>query len=133
MPHHPDYRSPADLFTPTGPWSILAEVGPFVFLAGMRGIDPATDRLVDGEEERVRQVFHNIERAAAAAGAGLRDVMRLTVYVTDMDRHRPVVNRVQEEFWSGGFPPRTIVEVSRLNQDDWVEVEATLYRPDGAG
>jgi 2-iminobutanoate/2-iminopropanoate deaminase len=57
-------------------------------------------------------------------------VMRLTVFVTDMKAHRPLVNQVQREFWGDGpYPPRTIVEVSGLNQDDFVEVEATLYRP----
>jgi enamine deaminase RidA (YjgF/YER057c/UK114 family) len=52
------------------------------------------------------------------------------VYVTDMARLRPIVNRVQEELWRGGpYPPRTIVEVVRLNQDDIVEVEGTFYAP----
>jgi enamine deaminase RidA (YjgF/YER057c/UK114 family) len=46
-----------------------------------------------------------------------------------MKAHRPLVNQVQKEFWGDGpYPPRTIVEVSGLNQDDFVEVEATLYR-----
>jgi hypothetical protein len=54
----------------------------------------------------------------------------LVVYVTDMARHRPLVNRVQEELWGGGpYPPRTIVEVSRLNQEDIVEVEGTFFAP----
>jgi enamine deaminase RidA (YjgF/YER057c/UK114 family) len=56
--------------------------------------------------------------------------VRLVVYVTDMARLRPIVNRVQEEMWGGGpYPPRTIVEVARLNQDDIVEVEGTFYVP----
>ena len=57
--------------------------------------------------------------------------MRLVVYVTDMFRHRPLVNKVQEELWGKGpYPPRTIVEVDRLNQDDIVEVEGTFYAPE---
>ena len=69
-------------------------------------------------------------RIAAAEGATLRDAVRLVVYVTDMQRHRPIVNRIQEELWgSGPYPPRTIVEVSRLNQDDIVEVEGTFFAP----
>jgi len=47
-----------------------------------------------------------------------------------MFRFRPLVNRVQEEFWDKGpYPPRTIVEVRRLNQDDIFEVEGTFYAP----
>ena len=53
------------------------------------------------------------------------------VYVTDMNRLRPLVNKVQSELWDGGpYPPRTIVEVRALAQDDIVEVEGTFYAPD---
>jgi enamine deaminase RidA (YjgF/YER057c/UK114 family) len=96
----------------------------------MRGIDPQTNSLVPGDETRVRQAFANMARIASAEGASLRDAVRLVVYVTDMARHRPLVNRVQEELWGGGpYPPRTIVEVSRLNQEDIVEVEGTFFAP----
>jgi enamine deaminase RidA (YjgF/YER057c/UK114 family) len=57
----------------------------------------------------------------------------VVVYVTDMARHRPIVNTVQQELWGGGpYPPRTIVEVARLNQDDIVEVEGTFFAPRSA-
>jgi 2-iminobutanoate/2-iminopropanoate deaminase len=56
--------------------------------------------------------------------------VRLVVFVTDMFRFRPIVNKVQEELWGGApYPPRTIIEVHRLNQDDIVEVEGTFYAP----
>ncbi len=78
---------------------------------------------------RVRQIFTNLRLAAASVGLGLDSVTRLTVFVTDMKEHRPLVNRAQEEVWgSGPYPPRTIVQVMALNQDDIVEVEATLHR-----
>jgi 2-iminobutanoate/2-iminopropanoate deaminase len=126
------YQSPTELFEPTGPWSILAEAGPLVFLAGLRGLDPATNRLLDDPLERTRQIFINMQLAARSVGLDLNAVMRLTVFVTDMKAHRPLVNQVQQEFWGDGpYPPRTIVEVSALNQDDFVEVEATLYRAVG--
>ena len=122
--------SPAGAIAPTGTWSLGARAGDFVFVAGMRGIDPASNALVPGEEARVRQAFSNMAQIAAAEGATLRDAVRLVVYVTDMNRHRPIVNKVQEELWGGGpYPPRTIVEVRRLSQDDWVEVEGTFYAP----
>lgn len=115
---------------PTGTWSVGARAGDFVFVAGMRGIDPATNTLVQGDAARVRQAFRNMATIAAAEGASLRDAVRLVVYVTDMARHRLLVNQVQAELWGAGpYPPRTIVEVSRLNQDDIVEVEGTFYAP----
>jgi enamine deaminase RidA (YjgF/YER057c/UK114 family) len=122
--------APAGAITPTGPWSVGVRAGEFVFVAGMRGIDPRTNTLMADHEARIRQAFRNMEHVVASAGATLRDAVRLVVYVTDMDRHRPLVNRVQEELWGGGpYPPRTIVEVRRLNQDDIVEVEGTFYAP----
>ncbi len=94
----------------------------------MRGIDPKTDMMVQGEEARVRQAFLNMKMIAESEGATLRDAVRLVVYVTDMFRFRPIVNKIQTELWGQGpYPPRTIVEVDRLNQDDIVEVEGTFY------
>ena len=99
---------------PTGTWSVGARAGDFVFVAGMRGIDPANNTLVEGDEARIRQAFVNMMLIAASEGASLADCVRLMVYVTDMARLRPLVNKVQEELWAGGpYPPRTIVEVSR--------------------
>ncbi len=69
---------------------------------------------------------------AESEGAGLTACVRLTVYVTAMAALRPLVNKVQEELWGGGpYPPRTILEVSGLNQDDIFEVEGTFYAPAG--
>lgn len=122
--------SPSGAIAPTGPWSLGARAGDFVFVAGMRGIDPRTNTLVSGEEARIVQAFRNMEVIAASEGASLRDAVRLVVYVTDMFRYRPLVNKVQEQLWAAGpYPPRTIVEVDRLNQDDIVEVEGTFYAP----
>jgi 2-iminobutanoate/2-iminopropanoate deaminase len=125
-----EFLSPPGAFEPTGTWSLGVRAGDFVFVAGMRGIDPSTNTLVDGVEARVRRAFLNMQAIVEAAGGGLRDAVRLVVYVTDMNRHRPLVNKVQEDLWGGGpYPPRTIVEVSRLNQDDIVEVEGTFFCP----
>jgi 2-iminobutanoate/2-iminopropanoate deaminase len=128
--------SPAGAIAPTGTWSVGTRAGDFVFVAGMRGIDPKTNTLVEGDEARIRQGFHNMELIAQSEGASLRDAVRIVVYVTDMARLRPLVNKVQEELWAAGpYPPRTIVEVARLNQDDVFEVEGTFYapRPGAAG
>ena len=122
--------TPSGAITPTGPWSLGARAGDFVFVAGMRGIDPASNTILGSEEERIRRAFTNMKTIAAGEGAGLADCVRLTVFVTDMNRLRPLVNKVQEELWGGGpYPPRTIVEVAKLNQDDIFEVEGTFFAP----
>jgi 2-iminobutanoate/2-iminopropanoate deaminase len=122
--------APEGAFKPTGTWALGTRAGDFVYIAGMRGIDPKTNTLVQGEEARIRQGFLNMQMIAESEGASLRDCVRIVVYVTDMFRFRPLVNKVQEELWGKGpYPPRTIVEVHRLNQDDIFEVEGTFYAP----
>jgi 2-iminobutanoate/2-iminopropanoate deaminase len=123
------YLAPPSAIAPTGPWSLAAldTTTDTLYIAGMRGIDPATDRLVEGAEARIRQAFANMRHIAESQGASLKDCLRLVVYVTDMARHRPIANKIQEELWVGGpYPPRTIVEVRRLNDDDIFEVEGTF-------
>jgi enamine deaminase RidA (YjgF/YER057c/UK114 family) len=106
---------------PTGTWSLGTRAGDFVYIAGS-GIDPKTNSLVEGDKARVRQAFMNMKLIAESEGATLCDAVRLVVYVTDMFRFRPLVNKIQAELWGQGpYPPRTIVEVHRLNQDDIVE------------
>jgi len=122
--------APPGAIKPTGTWNLGTRAGDFVYIAGMRGIDPKTDTLVEGEEARVRQAFLNMKLIAESEGTTLRDAVRLVVYVTDMFRFRPLVNKIQAELWGQGpYPPRTIIEVHRLNQDDIVEIEGTFYAP----
>jgi enamine deaminase RidA (YjgF/YER057c/UK114 family) len=129
-PHGVKTLSPDGAIKPTGTWSLGTRAGDFVFVAGMRGIDPKTNTLVAGDEARIRQAFLNMKLIAESEGASLQDATRLVVYVTDMYRFRPLVNKVQEDLWGQGpYPPRTIIEVHRLNQDDILEVEGTFYAP----
>lgn len=122
--------SPDGAIKPTGTWNLGTRAGDFVFVAGMRGIDPVTNTLVVGDEARIRQGFLNMKLIAESEGATLRDAVRLVVYVTDMYRYRPVVHKIQRELWGGEpFPPCTILEVHRLNQDDIFEVQGTFYAP----
>ena len=122
--------TPEGAIKTTGTWDVGTRAGDFVFVAGMRGIDPKTNTLVQGDEARIRQAFLNMKLIAESEGASLRDCVRIVVYVTDMFRFRPLVNKVQEELWGKPpYPPRTIVEVHRLNQDDIMEVEGTFYAP----
>jgi len=122
--------APAGAIKTSGTWALGTRAGDLVYIAGMRGIDPRTNTLMAGEEARIRQGFLNMKTIAESEGASLRDCVRIVVYVTDMSRFRPLVNKVQEELWgSGPYPPRTIVEVRRLSQDDIFEVEGTFYAP----
>jgi enamine deaminase RidA (YjgF/YER057c/UK114 family) len=113
-----------------GTWSLGTRSGDFLYLAGMPGIDPATNAVVKDPEAQVRQAFLNIRTIAQSEGASLHDCVRITVYVTDLNRFAPLVDKAQSELWgTPPYPPRTLVEVQRLFDDMIVEVESTFYAP----
>jgi enamine deaminase RidA (YjgF/YER057c/UK114 family) len=111
-------------------WSVGARAGDFIFVAGMQGVDPATNKLVEGEEARIRQAFLNLKLIAQSEGATLQDCVRITVYVSDLHRFAPLVSKIQAELWGKPpYPPRTMFEVQRLFDDDIVEIDSVFYAP----
>ena len=129
MLHRPTVIHTAKAAAPTGPFVQAVRAGDFVFVAGQRGIEPTSGALMTGTREKVRQTFENIRAILEAAGTSLEYVVMSRVYVRDMAGHRPIVNEAYERYFSKGPPPRTIVEVSRLNQDDDVEIEVVAWVP----
>jgi enamine deaminase RidA (YjgF/YER057c/UK114 family) len=96
----------------------------------MQGVDPATSKLVQDPKARIRRAFLNLKLIAQSEGASLQDCVRLTVYVTDLSRFAPVVDEVQAELWGAPpYPPRTMVEVRRLFDDDIMEIDSVFYAP----
>jgi 2-iminobutanoate/2-iminopropanoate deaminase len=113
-----------------GTWSLGARAGDFIFVAGMQGIDPATNMLVQDPQARILRAFLNIKLIAQSEGASLQDCVRLTVYVSDLHRYAPMVEKTQAELWGKPpYPPRTMVEVQRLFDDDIVEIDSVFYAP----
>jgi len=111
-------------------WSVGARAGDFILGAGMQGIDPATNKLVDGAEARIRQAFLNLKLIAQSEGATLQDCVRITVYVSDLHRFAPLVSKAQAELWGKlPYPPRTMFQVQRLFDDDIVEIDSIFYSP----
>lgn len=116
--------------TGTDTWSVGARAGDFIFVAGMQGVDPVTNKLVEGDEARIRQAFLNLKLIAESEGATLQDCVRITVYVSDLNRLAPLVSKVQAELWGKPpYPPRTMFEVKRLFDDDIVEIDSIFYAP----
>jgi 2-iminobutanoate/2-iminopropanoate deaminase len=121
---------PGAIGTGDDTWSVGARAGDFIFVAGMQGVDPITNKLVDGDEARIRQAFLNLKLIAQSEGATLQDCVRITVYVSDLHRFAPLVSRVQAELWGKPpYPPRTMFEVQRLFDDDIVEIDSIFYAP----
>lgn len=113
---------------PTGPFAWSVGWGNLLFVSGLRGIDPDTGRPAESDAARVRMIFAHLERILAVNGASLRDVLATRVYVTDMSRHRPLVNEAFERAFGSDPPTRTIVEVRALNQEDSIEIEVVAAR-----
>ena len=109
-----------------GTYSQAARVGDLVFLSGQIPLDPATMAIVDGDfEARARRVFENLRAVCVAAGGDLDGVVKLTIYLTDLDNFA-AVNRVMEEYFDAPYPARAAVGVASLPKDADVEADAIL-------
>jgi enamine deaminase RidA (YjgF/YER057c/UK114 family) len=129
-PNGVETLNPPGAIKAEGTWSLGVRAGDFVFVAGMQGIDPVTNTLVKDPKARIRQAFLNIRLIAEAEGASLQDCVRLTVYVSDLKQFAPMVDEVQAELWGAPpYPPRTMVEVRRLFDDDIVEIDSVFFAP----
>jgi enamine deaminase RidA (YjgF/YER057c/UK114 family) len=129
-PNGVETLNPPGAIKADGTWSLGVRAGDFVFIAGMQGIDPVTNALVKEPKARIRQAFLNIQLIAEAEGASLQDCVRLTVYVSDLQQFAAIVDEVQAELWGAPpYPPRTMVEVRRLFDDDIVEIDSVFFAP----
>jgi 2-iminobutanoate/2-iminopropanoate deaminase len=99
--------------------------GPLLFVSGVVPVDEA-GRLVGGADvvAQARAVFRNLEAVLAAGGATFADVVKVTLFLTDVD-DRPRINPVRQEVFGTARPASTLVEVSRLAiEGAKIEVEA---------
>jgi 2-iminobutanoate/2-iminopropanoate deaminase len=107
-----------------GPYSQAVRVGPWVFLSGQIGLDPARGELVPGGVvAEVTQVLENLRAVLAAAGTSLDAVVRTTIYLVDLaDFSR--VNEVYAGVFAAPFPARATVGVAALPRGARVEIDA---------
>ena len=109
---------------PIGPYSHLVRCGDMVFLSGQIALDPDTNELVAPDSEtEARQIFRNIDAVLSATGCTLNDVVKLTVFVTDLDKFNSV-NAIMSEVLSPPYPARSTVQVAALPRNATIEVEA---------
>ncbi len=116
----------ADAPAAIGTYSQAINAGGLVFLSGQIPLDPATMEIVDGDfEARARRVFDNLKAVAEAAGASLDDVVKVTVFLTDLDNFA-TVNAVMEDYFTQPYPARAAVGVASLPKGVDVEADAIL-------
>ncbi|MDA1073173.1 MAG: Rid family detoxifying hydrolase [Proteobacteria bacterium] len=111
-----------------GPYSHALAVsgGTTIYLSGQIPLNPDTMNLVEGDfEAQARQAFHNLAAVAEAAGGDFSNLVKLTLYLTDLANF-PVVNTVMAEFFSDPYPARAAVGVAQLPRGAAFEVEAIM-------
>ncbi len=109
-----------------GTYSQAVRAGETVYLSGQIPLDPETMELVSGGiDAQIRQVFDNLAAIAQAAGGGLSDIVKLTVYLTDLG-HFPRVNEIMALYFDEPYPARAAVGVAALPKAAAVEMEAVL-------
>ena len=119
---------PAGGAKPLAPYSPGIRHGKLVFTSGQVGIDPATGQLVaGGVAAQARQALLNVESVLEAAGCGMKDVIKCTVFMRDMSDYG-AVNDVYGEFFTKNPPARSAVAVLGLPIDALVEIEAIAIR-----
>ena len=121
IPIHTD-SAPAAI----GTYSQAIQSGSLVFLSGQIPLDPETMEIVDGDfEARARRVFANLKAVTEAAGGTLDQIVKCTVYLTDLDNFA-TVNSVMAEFFEEPYPARVALGVASLPKGADVEAEAIL-------
>ncbi|MDR0622472.1 MAG: Rid family detoxifying hydrolase [Deltaproteobacteria bacterium] len=117
------------LFSPNlpeaiGPYSHAVAAGPFLFISGQVPFHPKTGEVVGSTmAEQAKQALTNLTAILAEAGLTLHDVVKTTCYVSDLTKFAEF-NAVYAEFMGDHRPARATVEVARLANDIYLEVEA---------
>ncbi len=139
---------PPGAIQPTAQWGLGTKAGPYIFISGMRGIDPDTNEIVLDLRERVQQAYTNMFFIAADAGAQPEDLIETTVFIRTDAPHpsaefltiRRLDNEIRQEIYGDGpYPNRTIVGLTELNgvdgneEVDVFEVKGIFYVPCGRG
>jgi 2-iminobutanoate/2-iminopropanoate deaminase len=106
-----------------GPYSQGVSAGGLVFVSGQIPLTPAGEPVTGGVKEQTERCLLNIAGVLKAAGAGMSEVVKTTVFMTDLGQFA-AMNEVYAKHFSAPFPARATVEVSKLPKGVQVEIEA---------
>lgn len=126
--------TPEAINTPTAPQAIgtysqAVKVNNTVYLSGQIPLVPDTMTLHSGDmANQVHQVFRNLRAVAQAAGGDLNNIVKLTVFLTDLT-HFPLVNQIMAEYFQPPYPARAVVGVAALPKNATIEMDAIVVLP----
>lgn len=109
-----------------GTYSQAVKVGDTVYLSGQIGLDPANMEMIGGDiSERIHQVFKNLSAVCQAAGGDLDDMVKVTIFLTDLG-HFAIVNEIMAQYFSEPYPARAAVGVAELPKGTDVEMDGVM-------
>jgi len=114
-----------DAPSPIGPYSQAVRAGDFIFISGQLGIN-REGKMEEGIKEQTERAIKNIEAILKAAGSSLRDVVRVTVYLANIDDFGDM-NKVYEKYFGDIKPARVTVGGCKLPKNAKIEIEAVAY------
>ncbi len=121
---------PTDGPPAVGPYSPAVAANGFLFVSGQIPLNPQTGELMlDSFESQARQTLDNLKRVIEAGGAALNDVVKVTIFVTDLSKFGEL-NAIYEEYFGDCKPARATVEVAALPKGVDVEMDATVVLPE---
>jgi 2-iminobutanoate/2-iminopropanoate deaminase len=107
-----------------GPYSQAVKINKMVFISGQIAIDPKTQQFIDGDiETQTRRVLDNMKAVIEAAGSSLENVMKTTIYLTDINDFQKM-NEIYASYFSTGKPARSTVCVAALPKNAKIEIDA---------
>lgn len=108
-----------------GPYSQAVKAGNLLFISGQVSINPKTNEFVDSDiETQTEQVLKNIKAILEAGGSSLEDVVKVTIYLRNIEDFT-LVNKIYSKYFEDSLPARACIEVSNLPKNAKVEIEAT--------
>jgi len=112
-----------------GTYSQAVKVGDTVYLSGQIPLDPSSMELVGGDiENQIKRVFENLQSVCEASGGSLQDIVKLNIFLTDLDNFA-AVNQVMATYFQKPYPARAAIGVAQLPKGAEVEMDGILVLP----
>ncbi|PXW87273.1 reactive intermediate/imine deaminase [Nitrosomonas sp. Nm84] len=105
--------------------AIRVSGGDTVYLSGQIGLDPVSMQMANGIEAQIQQVFSNLKAVAAASGGSLNDIVKLNIFLTDLDNFA-LVNEIMASHFAQPYPARAAIGVKSLPRGALVEMDGVM-------